>query len=226
MGLRYKPDIVLHSLFVGNDLLDCPGTLVNCAGIILRMRGGLSAFRPRNLVFVTWIRSRIVLQREIWRQNEELKRDVYFGALSRIGFLNSLKNESEVYLIDSNPISWEDNYEILEAIQRRVSQSGAVYMIVLHPSPVQYHEELWSDFVAHFDLDPDDFDLKLPQTQLQYFFASRGVPCLNLLPLFETHRFPHRIYQKHDIHYKSLGNRRTARAIHEFLQHQNIIEEK
>jgi lysophospholipase L1-like esterase len=92
-----------------------------------------------------------------------------------------------------------------------LAQRGARLAIVAIP----YKEQVESRLVAGCD-----FDVALPQLYVQAFARARGIPYLDLLPLFRdlTHHQNHRLYLPRDTHLNQHGHRVTGEAIADWFR--------
>ena len=70
-GARFEPDLVVHGLFVGNDLLTPEGELVEFGGIVMRRIGGIGSWHPRQWLLKRWWDRRAIVRRDARARAEE-----------------------------------------------------------------------------------------------------------------------------------------------------------
>jgi hypothetical protein len=85
---------------------------------------------------------------------------------------------------------------------------------VLIPDEFQVNPAVRDQAVRDARLNPAALDLDLPQRRLRDFCAARGVPCLDLLPVF---RAAPDSFAPHDTHWNVRGNRLAAAALADWL---------
>ena len=110
-------------------------------------------------------------------------------------------------------LAWEAIVEMNE----RARQLGAGFLFVRMPMRVQTELQSFERLVKMYDLDPAQQDRVQPGGALVDACRERGIPVLDLLPLFETSGpDPNRHYYQEG-HPNDLGNRLTADQIGSFL---------
>ncbi len=208
----YKPDLVLVSFFVGNDVtgwIPLPNTRrmhPECHSLYL--------FCQR-----TWR-----LGREWWqRRSEEAEAPApvwhpfRFGVRSRAHHLylefEGLKicRPSQVEAMEKN---WRRSLGHMDEIVAACRRLGVPVVVVLSPDEFQVNPELLNEVVEEYGLPPADIDLELPQRRLLAYCAKRGVPCLDLTPAFVG--VPG-TFRPRDAHYNEKGNRIAAERIAQWL---------
>jgi hypothetical protein len=106
--------------------------------------------------------------------------------------------------------SWTRTFAYLDSIQAQCRRRGVPLAVVLIPDEVQVSSELLHEVTEFAGVSADDIDLHIPQRRLGAYFAQRGVPCLDLLPVFTG--VPG-TYRSRDTHWNEKGNRLAAEAI-------------
>jgi hypothetical protein len=225
-GARYKPDLVLHGLYIGNDLGVPDRNVMTYLGIGVRTPQGYVAYRPRNFLSVQWLRSFFSVKIDTIRREMEANADPsgIRGILSETGFLNVERKYLKTFSIDPSPdLRWVGTVKNLDDIRNEVSQMGALYILVIHPDQIQFDSDLRYTLEQRFSLSLDQgYDFKLPQQFLSKYCLSRDIHCLDLLPTFDTLE-PEDLYKPNDIHYSQAGNKATALLILEYLRTEQIF---
>ena len=234
-GLRYRPDIVLHGFFVGNDFSTPRGTLVEFRGILMRELPGMASWLPHRLLLVKWVHHYAFAVLDALRRRLETAQlgglafaaqagGADTGTFSETEFLRIERERLEICRRRTATV-WmaEPALAILDDIRRATEQAGARYVLVIHPDQLQVEEPLRRRIAATFDVDvARDYDLTAPQNALLAYCASRQIPCLDLLPTFQATGADGGLYRLRDTHYSDAGNERAAEAIHGFLREQRL----
>ena len=86
------------------------------------------------------------------------------------------------------------------------------------PTLWQVYSHLWDNLLDHYGLSPEDFDRTHPQNEIMEWCTVNQVPCLNLLPVLESHaEADELLYYSRDQHWTAQGNRRVGEAISDWL---------
>ncbi len=151
-AMRYHPDLVLHSFFVGNDFGSIAGDYVDFGGIHFHLKKGRRAFRPANFALSQWGNRFLKLCRERWRQERE--RLDGGGTFSEASFLEIEKGKLKLFERNSEYLSrsWERAKENLRAIHRRAEEGGAVVVLVIHPDQLQVEPGLRKRLAGAFSV--------------------------------------------------------------------------
>jgi hypothetical protein len=215
----YEPDLVLHGLFVGNDLWVPEGELVSLAGISLRTRPGLDAFRPRHFLLSEWLRRSFQAARDQAQKELQLEQQQPTGELSHEQFLRIQRKRMAIFrreISDRDPI-WAAVTDQLDRIRTEANAVGATYVMLIHPDQVQVEQPLQYELATRFQIDMQAYDLSRPQRFLRSYCMTRGVPCIDLLPAMHEQGANSGLYLTDNTHYNDTGNRLAATEIARFL---------
>jgi hypothetical protein len=223
-GPRFQPDIVLNGIFVGNDFFFSNARTVEVAGIPLLQFSVPSAFRPQHLLLFQWVRGECKLLKENFLLWHERWMGLPSGETSEKEFLWI---ESKYLLTCKkgapNGIGWMQTMNAIHQIQEESVQMGARYVMVILPDQCQVDTRLCGEVMETYGLNPNDFDLELPQRYLKEDCALRGIPCLDLLPAFREQGAKGGLYRFRDTHWNEAGNRLAAKCILDFLLSQRLV---
>lgn len=223
-GARFAPDLVLHGLFVGNDLFVPNGTLMRYHGISVRSSGLFASYRPRNFLFREWLRRYLRVLHDRNLRRKEADRNEPAGTFSQELFLEIEHERLNICRIQTKPdVRWQRTMELLDEIRREVDQMGAKYVMVIHPDQFQVDKELLHQIEEKYKLDLGDYDLNIPQKFLRSYCISKGVPYLDLLSIFRSNHSARGLYLLRNTHYNKGGNSLTANAIYNFLSAQDLL---
>lgn len=223
-GARYKPDLVVHSFFVGNDFSAPEGPLSAYRNIPLRPATGLGLFRPRDFTLVEWLRRYARASEHRRGMKAEGSRGETPGTFATDEFLRIERNRMRVCKLAGDPnIRWQKTIRILEAIWAEVGRIGADYIMVIHPDQYQVENELRHAVVRKYALDLRRYDFDLPQRFLGKYCTDQRVQCLDLLPAFRAQGSRGGLYLLRDTHYNRKGNKLAADLIYEFMQNRHLL---
>lgn len=217
-GARYRPDVVLHGFFVGNDFDVAPGGFKAFRGIRLEEPAGARRFRPHDFLLLEWIRKYSRAARAGGRRDA--------GTFSHADFLSiesrRLNRISRISPSRPEP-AWQETLSAIDAIRKATSDLGAKYVMVIHPDQFQVETGLRQEVLSRYNLNPANYDFELPQQFLVEDCERDGVRCLDLLGEFRRHGAGGGLYLTRDTHYNSRGNQLAARLIAEFLASEGLV---
>ncbi len=223
-GTRFKPKLILHGVFVGNDFYYPVGKIVEIGGLPIPSIDFPRYLRPQNFLLFRWIRAESKLIQEKVRLQVDRWKGLPTGGTSQKEFL---RIESK-YLLSCKKdapqwMEWAKTLDYIHLIQNETTKMGAKYLMVIHPDQCQVDSLLRNHVKEWYRLNLEDFDLDLPQRYLKEDCEKRGIPCLDLLPSFREQGDKGGLYHFHDTHYNESGNRLAAQLIEEFLFSQELI---
>jgi hypothetical protein len=203
----FRPDLVLVSVFVGNDITEWLAT-------------------PRDLD--PRQSSLYLLATRGWRLWRERTRMAEAQAMSEPDRLAGHGLSPQAFLevearrlaicLKTPPANlekkWQRALACLERIIRDCKQRRAPVAFVLIPDEFQVNPQVLSDALTAAGRRASDVDLSLPQRRLQEFFAAHQVPCLDLLPAFRNQP---NTYAARDTHWNERGNALAAGCIGAWL---------
>lgn len=241
-GPRYQPHLVVHSLFVGNDLLMPDGDLVDFGGIVMRRTWEPASWLPRRWLFREWWKRRSV----VWRHQRARTASLYLFQLElTTNVANALAGElpprkdsfsEEEFLrierqrleVSGDTPEWHARraaaLEVLDELRLAVENAGADYVVVLHPDQFQVEEDLRRRISEAYDLNIEaGYDLDLPQKEILRHCRTHQIRCLDLLPRFREVGAEGGLYLARNTHYGPPGNRLAAELITRFLRHEGLV---
>jgi hypothetical protein len=215
-GLRWNPDVILIGLFVGNDIkVNAPEN---------------SFWYRRSIRTITIPRRILALSSELaQRQNKNVPLGWAFGdpgylddpekefpTFSEAKYLK--KQRKHLKLAHRQPRwetekRWRGTLENLAGIHEVAKERGVPMLLVIMPDEFQVNESVRNKVFERFQLQPEDYDVALPQKRLVAFAKSRKIAVVDLLePLREADKVQ-RCYHLQDGHWNSRGNAIAAEAI-------------
>jgi hypothetical protein len=203
-----RPDVVLVSVFVGNDITESLPTPRH--------------FDPRSHAVYLLCERGWRLARERRRQSAEAPAALpdRLGAppLSEEIFRAVEARRLAVCLTPPPPAlerKWQRALAHLDRLVNDCRARAVPVAFVLIPDEFQVNPAVLEQAACDANLARGPLDLDLPQRRLCAFCANRDVPCLDLLPAF---RGVPDTYAPRDTHWNVRGNRLAAAAIAEWLR--------
>lgn len=230
-GVRFRPDIVLLSYYVGNDLSNVQYR--NGTGWKDRMREFLRPFLARLYIYKFYqdktahlfahLSFKFHRRQESVTRPEEVR--VKGNELINPWYYELSRNKNN-FLLDNLLIETEDSQKAWEKARgalreiRRLSRKGrADFLIVIFPSTLQVDRSHLPFFrKVNFKLDRRIFTSERPQALLNEFCREEGIPCLDLLPAFRAHRGGPALYTPNDEHLNPEGCAFSGKLILQFLR--------
>ena len=227
-GARFRPEIILVSYYVGNDLTDVqyrpylsvergPGRLSSVLGhfyLYHAIKACLDTWTQRSY---DWDAMRkIGIEEELIRLAQTTKTPN--PGLLRVGV------EKPRYLLDNLLMETDENEQAWQTVQRALiriqeisRQLDARLAIVVFPGTLQVSAS-HAPFYRRMKLLVDEgiVGTDRPQARLRAFCAARQIPCLDLLPVLRAHA-QEPLYRDLDDHLNDTGNALAADAITTFL---------
>jgi hypothetical protein len=209
---QFQPDLVLVSVFVGNDVTETLPT-------------------PRNLDPRQF--SLYLLLTRSWRLAQEQGRQGESPGGSATGRLPARGMSPQTFAeVEARRLAvcqkrpargidrkWRRALADLDAMVNDCRRQGVRLAVVLIPDEFQANSAVLHLALREANMSRGDLDIEFPQKRLKEFFAQRGVPCLDLLPAF---RDQPGTYAPRDTHWNEKGNRLAAVEIARWLR-QTVI---
>jgi hypothetical protein len=204
----YQPDLVLLSVFVGNDITESLATPRH--------------MDPRQLALYLLVTRGWRLALEKARQEP---RDSPVGSKRRAAAPLSAETFREVegrrlavclrFSRQSLEKKWRRALADLDCIVADCRRQGTPLAVVLIPDEFQVNPEVLRLAMREAGVERDQVALDLPQRRLTRFFEERGVSCLDLLPAFKNRPDT---YAPRDTHWNVAGNKLAADSIAAWLR--------
>lgn len=207
-ALAFQPDLVLLSVFVGNDITE---SLPTPRHLDLRRHSLYQLFDHG-----------LCLWRERRRRDEEGAESITdrftAGALAPTTF-REVEARRLAVCLDLAPAGLERKWQrALGYLGRMVSDcqhQRVPLACILIPDEFQVNPSALGEALDVAQIDGGLLDLQKPQRRLLAFFAERNVPCLDLLPSFKGVA---ETYAPRNTHWNLRGNRLAAEAIGKWIR--------
>lgn len=126
----------------------------------------------------------------------------------------SLPPELAIFKKDQNREAlahWQITEQIISRLREEVESSGSKFWIVLIPDRYQVDKTYWQQWVSKYNLEPQDFDLMLPNRHLAAFSEKNGINFLDPTEsLIQMQQQGKNVYWKIDAHLNALGHQVIA----------------
>jgi SGNH hydrolase-like domain, acetyltransferase AlgX len=206
-GLALHPDMLIVSVFIGNDFIEAQR---NDVGQDARFK------RP-------WYRSSYVLSflnyvftvtrkyegtirlRKVYDDNEPSYPKDAFLEIQRSRLQNFVKNDAEFL----NAFRIQMGY--LHQIKRICAQRHIKLLAVAIPDEMQVNRPQLRQVLQSAKRTPEQVDMQQPNQLLDRDFAANGIACIDLLPEFA--RSKETLYKPRNTHWNIAGNRLAAELI-------------
>jgi len=251
-GRQFDPDLVILSIFMGNDVQDnlclnlksltphrrAPCFVLEGNELILNLyplppsndedqeRPGSSlakALSSTELYKLVHLQSQKFAEGNPWTIRFLRRIGIYIHP----GYLPHVVEGW--YLPGRAKLGFPLTQELLMRLNREVEESGARLAVVLIPSRIQVLPRLLE---LSKILYPDVPEVRAffedphkPQRMLVNFLHEKNVPVLDLLPLLKNHPNVDSLYLPINAHWNELGHELAAEAIEEFLYNEQLIPE-
>ncbi len=228
-GVKYKPDIVILTFFVGNDFIDeiyYTQRYQEVKKIYSNIRMPVWVYNSYQVSLV----KNLILLHSVSKSSSNV---AYFGSSSRLGtyiggeqadLYDPLKPTwpEDIYLkMESERLIMyrRETYRYLDKVvtsireMKQMSQSvGAQFLVLIIPDELQINDDLLQKSLARAgnSMSRSELDLELPQKLLTSILQRERIEYLDLLPEFKAEGNAAKYYQPLDSHFNAYGNNKIA----------------
>ena len=123
-------------------------------------------------------------------------------------------SELAIFRKDRNgnaPAHWQITEKIIADLRREVESSGSQFKVVFVPERFQVDKIYWQQWITKYQLNPENFDLRLPNQHLEKFCKQNAIPFTDVtetLTDMQDHGKP--VYWKIDNHLNAFGHQTIA----------------
>jgi len=236
-GLQYNPDLVVLGFYAGNDFLEADPNrkrvVVNGCLYDIGQRHEMRLFaypiipQSRLWVFLTqrYENHRLITQSRKeaadWAAatgqptpTKNLPREVFFQVeKNSLAFFNR-KTSAQLFRANVEYI-----FQSITDLDTLLKARGAKFMVAIFPDVIQVNPHKFEEVVKKFGLDPEDYDLQLPQELLTKFLATKQIPYVDLTEQFRSEEQKRDLYLLNDTHWNRAGNELAAEFLFQYLDH-------
>jgi hypothetical protein len=216
-GLKFEPDVVVHNIFVGNDLDGvAEGRPASVAQVPLYIVDwSLETFlQPKSWVLFSFLdRARPFFEEIRKRENEQDD-----GSFSKTAFLAILGGYKPHFHRDFPvSLSWKEARRAIQKSIRLAKEHHIRYVMTIAPDQLQVERRYQNEVFGSTGADPEEYDLALPQKLLMELAEEEGVPAVDLLNSFLREGSQGGLYLSRDTHWNDKGNALAAKVILEHI---------
>ena len=205
-GLRFHPDMVLLSFFIGNDFLE--------------------SGRKKKWHEYSYLAS---LFRYILAIRPKYEGQIVHGAgaycddcpsFSANTYLNIEKKRSRIYLTDNADFSvlLTKALDYLAQIQHICAQKNIALSVMVIPDEVQINVKLQEQVRAQLTREKSSWNILLPNEQLQAGLKKMHIDFLDLYSAFAEQAKTKQLYRRRDTHWNIVGNQLAADLLQEHVR--------
>ena len=229
-GSQFEPDLVMMSLFIGNDIMRRRGAYLEEPRVVAGQSyyvhvvgnwvhdtfGPDRWFLYHNVNFLLKVGSR-----RLWRASEENPASVEPAGASvalrtRPEYLRDIDERSDIYLKAETPevgYHWRRTVATLNAMRQYLDARNIPFLLVLLPAHEQIDGGVRREWMAAVGTDSDRYVFDKPQRLLNDWCRQRGVAVVDLLPVFERESDSSRLFFRNDIHWTTAAHALAAKHI-------------
>lgn len=215
-GLALEPDLVLVSLYIGNDLIDTYNSL----------HGGRPLYERSYVVSLLRFALRLRTRIEPRPADSRLVYSDDAPTLSRPAYLELIGNRAKIYVVgwEGLPVAVDGVMDAIEKIASVCRRRGIPAVVVLIPDETQLNPELQATLLATHPIYRERrMDYLLPNRVLAERLEGSGIPILDLYAAFAAAAKSERLYKPLDTHWNLAGNRLAAAEIASFLVRAGLV---
>jgi hypothetical protein len=211
----WGPDIVIHAVYVGNDLEDGnPETYLESPVV----RDGRMVARDED--FLTRLRFRLRIESHLYA----FLRQQFYALYQRTPLAERSRTLEPMGLAEwperIETVSWPAARGAIRAVADWADRRGVRYLVVVVPVKYQVVEPAWNDYRRRWGGGEDRFDRDHAQHVLDRFLEEERIPHLDLLPHVRRAdaRRARSFYFPIDPHWTAAGHRFAADRIRRELR--------
>ena len=205
----WQPEIVVHAIYVGNDLEDSDPTTFRTTPVV---RDGRMVTEGRH----PFLRVRLFLRTR--SHLYAFLRTHLYGLYRATGLWERSQYLDPIGLAEWPPrvthVGWPAGREAIAAVRDWADERGVRYLVVVIPARWQIDDDAWDRYRKAWGLPAEAFDRDHAQREIAVAMNDLGVPVLNLLPAYRRAAAAGmRSYYLLDPHWTPAGHALAARLI-------------
>ncbi|NJL89618.1 MAG: hypothetical protein HC916_07330 [Coleofasciculaceae cyanobacterium SM2_1_6] len=204
-GINLNPDMVMISVFIGNDTLEAEREMENQRDWYTYSHV-LSFFN-----YVIQVQSKY--EGELYGPNATY--DESKPSLAADKFLEIQTGRATIFIKDNIEAmeAFNNQVEYIKQIKKICDSKNIKLLVVLIPDETQVNPELQQQVITNAQIDPADLDIKLPNRLFTEVFTKEKIEYLDLLDGFLVASKEENLYKPQDTHWNIAGNRVASRLI-------------
>ncbi len=205
----FRPEILVHAVYVGNDLEDSNPETILTEPVIEGGRMGTNGLRTLGRIrrdlrihshLYSFLRARLY---GLYLRTPLAARSQYLDPMGLAAWPETIEK-----------VTWPACRDAIRAIDTWSKSNGCRYLVVLVPAKHQVDDDAWATYRRRWKLPDDAFDRDHAQRELKAFLDAEGVACCDLLPAFRaTSARGEALYYRVDNHWTKRGQALAAERI-------------
>jgi len=234
-GIKYKPDVILLTFYIGNDFTDDEpredAYTKQINGLLESFRLPAWALESRIISLTTNLAIRLTKGRQLASYEPPEKSNilgVYTGGdqvnhydpfrpvLSDQEYHDGVRRDIGIYYHSGYNNLFRVQQNILLISELALTQKAKLLVIVI-PAEIQINIKLQKEILLQEDGSTETVDIRLPQKTIISFLESNNISYIDMLPIFENNQNPASLYQSNDGHLNIFGEQVVAAAVYPWL---------
>lgn len=234
---KYKPDLVIFSIYLGNDLrninpdIEIPATTA-CKPFFELKNNSLSLIPMPEDCKPSYSK---VFIKDILRKS----RAIVFFKRKLYTYLESEKQiTSEIipnnfFVYKKNNKDYNKSFELFEKIlldgNNYAKNIRSQFMIVTFPDKYSLEEKFWNTMIEKYPaMKNETWDFEYPIKRIDKICEMHKINCLHLRNIFKEYvnKTGKSIHFKKDSHWNEEGNRLAAEEIFKYIEENNLLNDK
>jgi hypothetical protein len=204
-GIKLNPDMVMLSVFIGNDTLEAERA-------IDKQRDWYTySYVLSFLNYVIQVQQKY--EGELYGPNATYVDDK--PSLAADKFLEIQTGRAAIFAKDKPEAleAFNNQVEYIKQIKKICDSRNIKLLVVLLPDENQINSELQKQVISMAQIDPANFDIRLPNQLFSEVFKEEKIDYLDLLDGFLVASKKENLYKPQDTHWNIAGNRVASRLI-------------
>jgi len=224
MGLKLKPDIILLTFFIGNDIFE---NLDAYRKFFDRKKSEYPIKKSFSIWCVRFIREHSSLYNFLMARLRNMKVFRSFYNKQTLLF-NAGEPRDEIELYEKSrqeSISdyWKVTKDIILKIKRLCDENQIKLILMTIPSKVQVYNEQWTEISKKLEIS-EDSDIELPDKILEKLCIDNGIYFYPLLDQLQASGIENKdLYFKLDRHWKPYCHKIVGNYLYDYLTNKKII---
>ena len=234
---KYKPEIVVLDFYAGNDPYQDLSDCLNDYRYLYDHNKSLPLFRqlpaPKDPVsnLLNQIKGSLIQNSSIFNCIRRLSSNNFFNhLLPRLGFYK-FEAAADINVFSKHSSSgrqqsmWKATRDAILMIKGELARNNVQLVVMFIPDRLQVESPYWDQWARKYDLDPNDYDLTLPNRWMRTLCQKLRVPFIDPTEALKAeYSNGHMVYWKLDGHLTKRGNQVISDSLVKHLSRSLGIE--
>ena len=146
------------------------------------------------------------------------KEDPYKRMIDGSHNLGFFYKKSNIYIEEF----YKDFFDLILYMNEKVQENNGTFILFIHPYRYQVNDEDWSQLSKTWNLNEDEFDLRLRNRRIAEFCNKNKIKFVDIIDHFEINS--NQLYLSKDVHYNNTGHDLAAKMLVEYLKGDSLIK--